>query len=101
MRRGRALILRVIEAIGVLLLVACIVAGVTITRASRVSETQSAAAKALAQARAHQLSPQAVAKAQTALKAGLTFVRAPAPSMSRPMRRSSSRLRPASSARFT
>ncbi len=77
MRRGRALILKLMEAIGILVLFACIVVGVTITRAARVSETQSAAAKALAQARAHQLSPQALAKEQTALKTGLAFVPGP------------------------
>jgi lipoprotein-anchoring transpeptidase ErfK/SrfK len=73
MRRGRALILKAIEAIGILVLFACIVVGVTITRASRVSETESASQKA----RAHQLSPQAMAKEQTELKAGLTFVPGP------------------------
>jgi lipoprotein-anchoring transpeptidase ErfK/SrfK len=74
MRRGRALMLRVIEVIGVLVLFACIVVGVTVTRAARVSEPQSADAKARA---AHKLPAKVVTEVRTALKAGLRFVPGP------------------------
>src|SRR5450755_3326303 len=74
MRRGRAWIFRVIEVIGVLVLFACIVVGVTVTRAARVSEPQSAAERARA---AHKLPAQFVSHVQAVLKAGLTFVPGP------------------------
>jgi lipoprotein-anchoring transpeptidase ErfK/SrfK len=74
MRRGRALIFRVIEAIGVLVLFACIVVGVTVTRAARVSEPQSAASKARA---AHKLPAKLVSQVQATLKASVKFVPGP------------------------
>lgn len=74
MRRGRALIFRIVEVIGVLALFACIVVGVTVTRAARVSEPKSAAARAAA---ARHLSARAVSKEQSELKAGLSFSPAP------------------------
>jgi lipoprotein-anchoring transpeptidase ErfK/SrfK len=70
MRRGRALIFRTIEVIGVLALIACVAVGIAVTRAARVSEPESAAARAAA---ARHLSTKAVAAEQSALKAGLTF----------------------------
>jgi lipoprotein-anchoring transpeptidase ErfK/SrfK len=70
MRRGRALIFKIVEVIGVLVLVACVVVGITVTRAARVSEPRSAAERAAA---ARHLSAKAVAAEQSALKAGITF----------------------------
>jgi lipoprotein-anchoring transpeptidase ErfK/SrfK len=73
MRRGRALFLKVIEVIGVLVLVACIVVGITVTRAARVSEPQSASEKTAA----HKLPAKVVAEVRRTLKAGLRFVPGP------------------------
>jgi lipoprotein-anchoring transpeptidase ErfK/SrfK len=74
MRRGRALIFRVIEVIGVFVLFACIAVGVTVTRAARVSEPQSAAAKAR---EASKLPAKVVSQVQAALKSGLRFIPGP------------------------
>src|SRR5471030_2369397 len=73
MRRARALFFKVIEVIGVLGLVACIVIGITVTRAARVSEPQSASEKAAA----HKLPAKVVAEVRRTLEAGLRFVPGP------------------------
>jgi lipoprotein-anchoring transpeptidase ErfK/SrfK len=74
MRRGRALSYRVIEATGVVLVLACVVIGVTLSSAARVSEPLGTGVESRT---ARQLPAKAVSELRAALAASLSFVPAP------------------------
>jgi lipoprotein-anchoring transpeptidase ErfK/SrfK len=76
MRRGRALSRRVVEVAGVGLVLACVVVGVTVSSAARVSEPVGSGPASHARV-ARRLSARAVAQLQAALGASMSFAPAP------------------------